>query len=340
MKRGSAGLKKPLSGYRLTDVASCRHFFRCLDTDGIMRDGVGGVTLASGAALSTGGNLLITYDSDLMSLSNNMTNGVNPVAVGGAWATFGDGKAILAIYCGRVTTPADVRFAMGDVNGTMGGPAYGIGLPGNTAPHIAVKGPNGTNKYVQSGLSISSLNGGGGYTPGLTAAHAPGTNGTGVLMAAPTLSGGVITAVPFIHAGYDFILGTDPVKNGTIDLSQVGVPPATYTVSAGLAAGLGSYHVGKDVMILAKYTPGDPTYLSAFDAENGTEYFRCTTESGTTAFDVGAFTPDAYLRWSGLSLYGAAVFEFDAIPADWWPAALWMAGAWKNGDKYLWPGWA
>lgn len=329
---------KPLSGYQIVDDAvTCKHFFRALDTDGTMRDSIGNVSLTSGAALSTGGNLSITFNSTLQALENNIVNATNPVSINGAWSPFADGKSILVVYCGRIITAADVRFAIGDVNGTMGGNGYGVGLPGNSSPHIAVSGLNGINKTVQSGLGITGLSGGGGYTAGLTASHTPGTNGTGVVMDAPTLSGGVITDIPFIHAGYDFILGTDPVKNGTINLSQAGAPAATYTVSAGLTAGLGSHHVGKDLVFIAKYTPGEIGYLSAFNAITGTEYFRCTSSSGTTAFDAGAFTPDPYLRWAGVSLYGSAFFEVSAIPSDWLVGSLWMGGSWKNGHRYLWP---
>ena len=338
VKLVSSGARKPLSAYRLTDMDSCLHFFRCLDTDGVMRDSVGNVTLSSGAALSTGGTLSLTYDSALKALSSNMLNTTNPVAIGGGWT--GVSGALLVLYCGRITSFADVRVSLGDVNGLMGGNSYGIGVPGNAAPHVAVRGPNGLNKNIQVGIHTYSLSGGAGYSAGLTATHVPGTSGTGVVVAPPSVSGGAITDIEFIHAGYDFIASSDPAVVGTLNFSQVGSPVATYTLTGGLAAGLDSYHVGKDILFLAKYTPGNQLYFNAFDVNDGTEYLRCTVDSGVTAYDVGAFTPDAYMRWSGLSLYGCAVFEFDVIPDDWLVAAKWMAASWKTGDKYLWPGWA
>lgn len=98
-----------------------------------------------------------------------------------------------------------------------------------------------------------------------------------------------------------------------------------------------------DIVMLNQYLPGSGlTKFQMYDLLDGSLIIEATVNDGTTiGTGISPFQPNAYMRFSGLKVYGAAYYEFTSgtIPNDWLSGILWKGANWKNGNRYLYPGW-
>lgn len=129
MKRIYGGsVLAPASASAVTSQACCKHFFRCLDTDGYMRDHVGGVVWSPASAGFT-----LSYDATLQALSTDMTSADLAVAlVSGSFGQWGANSAAMAVVAGRITDYSKVRFSLGTnaVDVGQGTRSYGMDAAG------------------------------------------------------------------------------------------------------------------------------------------------------------------------------------------------------------------
>lgn len=159
---------------RLVSSSKCNHFFRCLDTDGSMRDSAGGVVWKPSTAT-------ITYDSDLKALSTDMANDATPESVTGEFATWDAASACVVVIACRMTDGTAFRFALGDTNEPDG--VGGIGVTASTL-HFAL-GPKGNfarayvsepAEFIAGRYDMTSENDGNDVV--ITCVYEPGSNVT------------------------------------------------------------------------------------------------------------------------------------------------------------------
>lgn len=96
--------------------------------------------------------------------------------------------------------------------------------------------------------------------------------------------------------------------------------------------------IGNDTnfFIVAIYQPGSGMTTYSIYSIDGTELLASTDTGNATIDD---FTPEAFMRFSGMKMYGMAIRQFTSLPADWLTGANWEANSWMNGDRYLYPRW-
>lgn len=107
---------------------------------------------------------------------------------------------------------------------------------------------------------------------------------------------------------------------------------------------IGTANNGDDVVFTMHYLPGSGiTRFELYNITNSSTYIINATSSDGTQVGTGVspFQPNAYMRFSGIKVYGAAYHEFTSgnIPADWKSAIFWCGVNWKNGDRFLYPAW-
>lgn len=91
-----------------------------------------------------------------------------------------------------------------------------------------------------------------------------------------------------------------------------------------------------DFFIVAIYQPGSGVTTYSIYSIDGTELLASLDTGNATIDD---FTPEAFMRFSGMKMYGMAIRQFNSLPSNWLAGANWEANSWKNGDRFLYPRW-
>lgn len=364
LRDGFSGIISPYGASdAYKNTPALKHFFRCLDTDGVPRDSIGGVSITSWQTLvnatspvqvATPGVLTQTYNASLKALENNVNpwpnlDQINAVNVSGNWHTFdGTNKSMLAVYAAKIRNPYTARITIGNAS-TVGhaGIAMPIGsnylLPYTYQSLHIITGVNGSGAETgPSGAYVNVFGGGTGYPNGtINAVFTPGTTGSGAA-GYFTVVGGVITKYTPTSYGTGYPQSSvDPVALGTVApaIGTAGTP-ATLSVYTLLqpTGGLLETDLGKDVVVAIAFTPGSTLsslFLNCGDSSSAIS--NVTVTSGATS--LGTYTPEPVIKISGLSLYGLALFEFSSLPSNWQIGSKWMGNKWMNGIRDTYPAW-
>lgn len=288
-----------------TSVPALKHFFRCLERPGdtTMYDSKGGVVWHPYDVAGYG------LDFDVNGTSNTVCPvGIAetiPAPITGDWHIFDHTKACLVVVSAQVfkdpsITKTDTRFALGNVN---------------TFP-----------PYEQGGIGLSN-----GPFHFVYKAGGPGTTNTWTA-----------------HASLSLI----PSMTG-INIGDVGAADNTrykkYPDGTAIGSVNTTYFEYKDLDPTLAFEPHDILLVGYKDFDQSGMY-KCTELSTQEWYVYTWLAPQdntvntslvvqPCMRVSNLAMYGAAIFEFDQLPADHELACTWMAQEWKRGNRVIWPGW-
>ena len=345
-------------------VPACKHFFKCLDTDGVPRDSIGNVSIPSGATLTyasgpagSPGVLTQTFNATLKALENNVNpypnlQQVDYVPSSGTWNTFGSAGVVLMVWAARVRNPYIARVTIGSP-GVVGG--SGIATPiGSCYPDAAlygagqdlhaVVGVNGSAATIgATGAYAIRADGGTGYPNGtINAVFTNGTTGSGAAGYFTVVGGVIVTYTPTNYGSGYPATSVDPVVLGTV-VPAIGTAgtPASYNVNTLLqpTGGLLPTDINKDVISAIAFTPGSAPMWKILNALDSSGLIT-NMGAGVANSATTAFTPTSLIKISGLSLYGLAIFEFTSLPANWIVGSQWMGNQWTKGNRVLYPAWS
>jgi len=97
---------------------------------------------------------------------------------------------------------------------------------------------------------------------------------------------------------------------------------------------------GVDVVMVAKYIPSSESLTyAAINFDSAASILAA--DAYTTTEDPVPYTLDSIFRFSGLALYGAALFNFSEFPSWIDTAIYWMANQWRHAglgnSRYIYP---